>query len=69
MNHSFDIPDGWSPEVALAVSGVLAALESAIWSRYGDDMMPLITGVELPELEQVELLSPSCGEEHDRIPF
>ena len=43
--HPFDgfrIPDGWSPEVALAVSGALAGLDSAIWGRYGDEMIPLI---------------------------
>ena len=43
--HPFDgvrIPDGWSPEVALAVSGALMALESAIWNRYGEEMIPLI---------------------------
>ena len=41
-----DIPDGWSPELALAVAGVLVAVESAIWARYGEEMLPLITDEE-----------------------
>lgn len=70
MNDRIDIPDGWSPELALAVSGLLAALESAIWRQYGDQMMPLIAGVELPELMPVA--HPTSIEERgedDRVPF
>lgn len=34
--------DGWTPEIALAVVGVLRGMESVIWERYGDAMLPLM---------------------------
>ena len=45
----FNIPDDWSPEQALAIYELLAALNEHIWQRY--------------ELQLIELLAPQIDED------
>ena len=60
---TFELPDHWTPEQALAVDEALEAFSQALWAYYGSQMQALIAE-ETRRNEQLELLDPD-----DPLPF
>ena len=60
---TFELPDHWTPEQALAVDEALEAFSQALWAYYGSQMQTLIAE-ETRRNEQLELLDPD-----DPLPF
>ena len=60
---TFELPDHWTPEQALAVQEALDAFSAALFAYYGAQMQALIAE-ETSRNDQLELLEPD-----DPLPF
>lgn len=61
---TYQLPDHWTPEQALAVHDALEALSAAVWAHYGPQMQQLLAEEQLTDSNQLDLF-----EFDDSLPF
>jgi hypothetical protein len=66
--YTFEIPDYWSPEQALAVWELLNEIADRIWQRYEGPMVELIR-TDLQHEDDENRYQPDLFDPDDTIPF
>jgi hypothetical protein len=61
---TYQLPDHWTPEQALAVHEALEALSAAVWTRYGPQIQQVLINEQLADSTQLDLF-----EFDDELPF
>ena len=61
---TYQLPDHWTPEQALAVHEALEALLAAVWAHYGAQMQQVLAEEQLTASPQLDLF-----DFDDSLPF